>query len=56
MTDEIDLLQRFMELPETNKAVINILLDDFMAPAEYIAALKAQAFVWSEPDHGNLVR
>ncbi len=40
MSDEIDLLARWMELPEVNREVVNFLLDDCMAPAEYVGTMK----------------
>ncbi len=46
---DVDDFERYMLLPETNKAVMEVLCDDFMAPADYIATLKAQVAVWREP-------
>lgn len=48
MSDDIEAIASWMLLPDTNKAVINVLLDDCIAPADYIATLKVINVIMSE--------
>lgn len=55
MTDEIDLLARWMALPETNKTCFEMMLQDCMSDADQIAVTKALNFIMSSTD-GNELR
>ncbi len=50
MPDDIEALQRWMQLPETNLAAMDALTADYMAPSDYVGEMKVQKLLWSETD------
>lgn len=55
MSDDIELLTRWMDLPETNRTCFEALMHQCMSDAETAAVTKALNHVWSETD-GNELR
>ncbi len=49
MTEE-ELFAAYVAHPDTNKQVVAALIDDCMAPADYVGAMKVQKLLWSETD------
>lgn len=46
--DDIEALAAWQLLPETNRGVMEILIDDLLAPPEYIATLKVISVIMNE--------